>query len=76
MTAAGFGVLLNFHYSDFWADPGKQIKPKAWADYGVKELEQAVYDYTLESMQTFLDAGVNITMVQVGNELSNGLLWP
>ena len=76
VTAAGFGVLLNFHYSDFWADPGKQIKPQAWADYGVKELEQAVYDYTLESMQTFLDAGVNITMVQVGNELSNGLLWP
>lgn len=76
VTAAGFGVLLDFHYSDFWADPGKQIKPKAWADYGVKELEQAVYDYTLESMQTFLDAGVNITMVQVGNELSNGLLWP
>lgn len=76
VTVAGFGVLLNFHYSDFWADPGKQIKPKAWADYGVKELEQAVYDYTLESMQTFLDAGVNITMVQVGNELSNGLLWP
>ena len=76
VTAAGVGVLLNFHYSDFWADPGKQIKPKAWADYGVKELEQAVYDYTLESMQTFLDAGVNITMVQVGNELSNGLLWP
>lgn len=76
VTAAGFGMLLNFHYSDFWADPGKQIKPKAWADYGVKELEQAVYDYTLESMQTFLDAGVNITMVQVGNELSNGLLWP
>ena len=76
VTAAGVGVLLNFHYSDFWADPGKQIKPKAWADYGVKELEQAVYDYTLESMRTFLDAGVNITMVQVGNELSNGLLWP
>ena len=76
VTAAGFGVLLNFHYSDFWADPGKQIKPKAWADYGVKELERAVYDYTLESMRTFLDAGVNITMVQVGNELSNGLLWP
>ena len=76
VTAAGIGVLLNFHYRDFWADPAKQIKPKAWADYGVKELEQAVYDYTLESMRTFLDAGVNITMVQVGNELSNGLLWP
>lgn len=76
VTEAGFGVLLNFHYSDFWADPGKQIKPKAWADYGVAELEQAVYDFTLETMRTFLDAGVNITMVQVGNELSNGLLWP
>lgn len=76
VTAAGFGVLLNFHYSDFWADPGKQFKPKAWASYGVEELEQAVYDFTLETMETFLAQGVNITMVQVGNELSNGLLWP
>lgn len=76
VTAAGFGVLLNFHYSDFWADPGKQIKPKAWKDYGVEELEKAVYEYTKESMLAFLNAGVNITMVQVGNELSNGLLWP
>lgn len=76
VTDAGFGVLLNFHYSDFWADPGKQFKPKAWANYGVEELEKAVYDFTLESMRTFLADGVNITMVQVGNELSNGLLWP
>lgn len=76
VTDAGLSVLLNFHYSDFWADPGKQFKPKAWASYSAAELEQAVYDYTLESMQTFLNAGVNISMVQVGNELSNGLLWP
>lgn len=76
VTKAGFGVLLNFHYSDFWADPGKQIKPKAWSSFGAEELEKAVYDYTLSSMNTFLDSGVNITMVQVGNELSNGLLWP
>ena len=76
VTEAGFGVLLNFHYSDFWADPGKQFKPKAWADYTVEKLEQAVYDYTLETMCTFLENSVNITMVQVGNELSNGLLWP
>ena len=41
VTKAGFGVLLNLHYSDFWADPGKQFKPKAWESYGVKELEQA-----------------------------------
>lgn len=76
VTAAGFGVLMNFHYSDFWADPGKQIKPKAWKDYSVDELEQVVYDFTLETMELFKKEGVNITMVQVGNELSNGLLWP
>lgn len=76
VTAAGFGVLLNFHYSDFWADPGKQFKPKAWVSYGVEELEKAVYDFTFGVMNKFLENGVNITMVQVGNELSNGLLWP
>lgn len=76
VTAAGFGVLLNFHYSDFWADPGKQIKPKAWEGYSVEELEKAVYDYTKEMMEIFKENGVNLTMVQVGNELSNGLLWP
>lgn len=76
VTEAGFGVLLNFHYSDFWADPGKQFKPKAWANYGAAELEQAVYDFTADTMEVFEKEGVNITMVQVGNELSNGLLWP
>ncbi|MCM1106520.1 MAG: glycosyl hydrolase 53 family protein [Blautia sp.] len=76
VSDAGFGVLLNFHYSDFWADPGKQIKPKAWADFGMEELERAVFDFTKESLTAVLDAGVNVTMVQVGNELSKGLLWP
>ena len=76
VTDAGFGVLLNFHYSDFWADPGKQIKPKAWKNFGVEELEQAVYDFTLENLTKIIEAGVNVTMIQVGNELSNGLLWP
>ena len=76
VTAAGYGVLLNLHYSDFWADPGKQIKPKAWKDYGIEELEKAIYDFTLDTVKAFLDAGVNITMIQVGNELSNGLCWP
>ncbi len=61
VTAAGFGVLLNFHYSDFWADPGKQIKPKAWADYGVKELEQAVYDYTLDPSKVTVQVAVAAT---------------
>ena len=76
VTDAGFGVLMNFHYSDFWADPGKQIKPKAWASYGVEELEKAVYDFTKESLEKILSEGINVTMIQVGNELSNGLLWP
>ena len=76
VTEAGLGVLLNFHYSDFWGDPGKQFKPKAWAEYGVEELEKAVYDFTLETMEKFLAENVKVTMVQVGNELSNGLLWP
>lgn len=76
VSAKGFGVLLNFHYSDFWADPGKQIKPKAWEGMTTAELEQAVYDFTYDTMELFLKEGVNVTMVQVGNELSNGLLWP
>ena len=76
VTDAGLGVLLNFHYSDFWADPGKQRKPKAWRDYSLQQLEQAVYDYTVEVMKVFQENQINLTMVQVGNELSNGLLWP
>jgi len=76
VTEAGYGVLLNLHYSDFWADPGKQFKPKAWKDYGIEELEKAIYEFTEETLRAFLDAGVNITMIQVGNELSNGLCWP
>ena len=67
---------MNFHYSDFWADPGKQIKPKSWEGMTVAELTQAVYDFTFDTMELFKKEGVNITMVQVGNELSNGLLWP
>ena len=76
VTDAGLGVLLNFHYSDFWADPGKQIKPKAWEGFSVEQLESAVYEFTVETMKVFKENGINTTMVQVGNELSNGLLWP
>lgn len=76
VSDAGFGVLLNFHYSDFWADPGKQIKPKAWKDFDADQLEQAVYEFTEDSLRKVLEAGVNVTMIQVGNEVTNGLLWP
>ncbi len=72
----GMDILLNLHYSDFWADPGKQIKPKAWADFTGKRLESAVYDYTVAVLREFQREGIVLNMVQVGNELSNGLLWP
>ena len=74
--AHDMGILLDLHYSDFWADPGKQIVPKAWRGKNVKELEEAVYDFTLETMKRLHDEGVPPTMVQVGNEITNGLLWP
>lgn len=72
---AGLKVLLDYHYSDFWADPGKQFKPKAWADYGRDELERAVYDYTKETLTVLKNENLLPFMIQVGNELSNGLLW-
>ncbi len=50
VKAAGFKYLLDFHYSDFWTDPGKQIKPKIWKDYGPAELEVALYEYTKETL--------------------------
>lgn len=72
----GMTWLLDFHYSDFWADPGKQIVPKAWRGLDVAGLEKAVYDYTVEVMRRLGQEGVPPDLVQVGNELTNGLLWP
>ena len=68
--------LLDFHYSDFWADPGKQYPPKAWAGLDADGLERAVYDFTLSSLTALKQEGLLPAMVAVGNELSNGLLWP
>lgn len=67
----GMGLLVDFHYSDFWADPSKQQAPKAWEEMTVEEKEQAIYDYTAESIQKIQDAGVEIGMVQIGNETTN-----
>lgn len=72
----GFSVLLSIHYSDFWADPGKQRKPKAWEGMDEEALERAVYEYTVSVMEAFRRENVLPEIVQVGNELSNGLLWP
>jgi arabinogalactan endo-1,4-beta-galactosidase len=74
--ACQMDFLLDYHYSDFWADPGKQFKPKAWKDYDNEALERAVYEYTKETLLALGREGVMPTMVQVGNEITNGLLWP
>ncbi|WP_075678399.1 glycosyl hydrolase 53 family protein [Roseburia sp. 831b] len=70
-TNAGMKVLIDFHYSDFWADPGKQVAPKAWADMALTEKTEALNTFTKESLNTLLDAGVDVGMVQIGNE-TNG----
>lgn len=76
VKAAGQMLILNFHYSDTWADPGKQFKPAEWESKGLEELEQAVEDYTAKTMQAFKDEGLLPEIVQVGNEITPGMLWP
>ncbi len=73
---AGMSVCLDFHYSDFWADPGKQLLPKAWKDYDVPQLENAVYEYTKEILGKLRSEGIIPESVQVGNEIAHGMLWP
>lgn len=72
-TDAGMKVLIDFHYSDFWADPAKQQAPKAWKALGLSEKEEAVYNYTLNSLNALKTAGVDVGMVQVGNETNNAI---
>ncbi|MCU1798839.1 galactosidase [Pectobacterium polaris] len=74
--ANGMKVLLDFHYSDFWTDPAHQNKPKAWSGLNVAQLTTAVHDYTKATISEFQKAGVMPDMVQIGNELNGGMLWP
>lgn len=76
LRRAGVPWLLDVHYSDFWADPGKQNIPKAWAGLDAAGLEAAVYAYTLGVLEALAREQLLPQMVAVGNELSNGLLWP
>ncbi|MBD8068641.1 glycosyl hydrolase 53 family protein [Bacillus sp. PS06] len=70
-TANGMKLLVDFHYSDFWADPAKQQAPKAWKDLSFEDKKEALYSYTKDSLQAMIDEGIDIGMVQVGNE-TNG----
>jgi len=72
----GFRILLDFHYSDTWADPGKQFTPVEWKSLKHKELVAQVFAYTRDTIAAFRQAGVMPDMVQTGNEITNGMLWP
>ena len=70
----GMGVLIDFHLSDFWTDPANQIKPKAWKDLSYSELKTTLYNYMKDTLNNFAAAGIVPEMVQVGNEISTGIL--
>ncbi len=72
-TKYGMKVCIDFHYSDFWADPKRQHAPKAWAQMDCEQKCDALYAFTKESLSELLDAGVNVGMVQIGNEINNGM---
>lgn len=75
IKSQGFDFLLDFHYSDSWADPGKQTKPSAWKNLGASQLPSQVYSYTKSSLQGLKDANVVPDMIQIGNEITAGMLW-
>lgn len=66
-------LCVNYHYSDFWADPSKQMCPKAWEGMEIEEKAEALYEFTAESLREILDAGADVGMVQIGNEINNGM---
>lgn len=73
---AGFRVMIDFHYSDSWADPSKQNKPKAWESHSFNRLQKDVYRHTYDVLSALQKAGVTPEWVQIGNEIPGGLLWP
>ena len=75
IKAEGLILLLDFHYSDSWADPSKQWTPKAWLSLDDESLGRKVYDYTKECLETLVDAGAVPDFIQTGNEISYGMLW-
>ncbi len=76
IKAHGMSFMLDFHYSDFWADPGQQRKPKAWENLSFEELKEAMYTFTRDTLLTLRDKGLLPEMVQIGNEIRSGLLFP
>lgn len=75
MRNAGMDICLDFHYSDTWADPGKQHKPAAWASLSTAELQDKIYSYTKESLESLKARNITPTHIQIGNEITAGMLW-
>lgn len=73
---AGMKVLLDLHYSDFWADPAHQTTPAAWAGQDLTQLSETVRRYTRDALERMDRAGARVDMVQIGNEIRAGMLWP
>jgi beta-galactosidase len=76
IKAAGMKILLDFHYSDYWADPGKQFKPKAWRNLSFAGLKDSLYQFTREVITELKNQGTTPDMVQIGNEINHGIVWP
>jgi arabinogalactan endo-1,4-beta-galactosidase len=75
-NSLGMKVMIDFHYSDSWADPGKQNKPAAWTSTNITVLQDSVYKHTVYVLNALKSAGVTPAWVQVGNETNDGMLWP
>ncbi|MBR2290908.1 MAG: glycosyl hydrolase 53 family protein, partial [Prevotella sp.] len=73
---AGLQLMLDFHYSDTWADPAKQFTPKRWENCSRQAMTDSIYTYTKASLLAMKQAGVSPELIQVGNEITNGMLWP
>ena len=72
----GFHYIVDFHYSDFWADPSKQFLPKSWRNLSYEQLLIEVYNFTKESLLKIKANDIDVVMVQIGNEITHGVLWP
>ena len=74
--ALGMEIMIDFHYSDWWADPGKQYPPKEWENYDLPQMKEALANHTKETLQLLKDNDIDVKWVQVGNETRDGMLWP
>jgi arabinogalactan endo-1,4-beta-galactosidase len=76
IKSRGLKLLIDLHYSDYWADPGRQDTPAAWRNHSLSQLQTDVYNHTLDVCNSLKNAGATPDMIQVGNEINQGLLWP